>query len=196
MKLLDAGAYGIICPMINSRAECEAFVGACRYAPTGYRSFGPVRATWYAGADYFKHANETVITMGVSPEPQGTLDQGSRLPPQHPLAHQALVDRPDDGDAVELDPFFRQGSQAAGRAGAVRLTARSLHLPHPVTRPAGTVALKLRRRLSRRRFPRAPVGPDGHPGAGRRLRPPRCRPPAGGARQQKTRQVARKSQCR
>jgi 4-hydroxy-2-oxoheptanedioate aldolase len=65
MKLLDAGAYGIICPMINTRAECEAFVGACRYAPKGYRSFGPVRATWYGGADYFKHANETIITMAM-----------------------------------------------------------------------------------------------------------------------------------
>jgi 4-hydroxy-2-oxoheptanedioate aldolase len=65
MKLLDAGAYGIVCPMVNSRAECEAFVGACRYAPKGYRSFGPVRAVWYAGADYWKHANETVITMAM-----------------------------------------------------------------------------------------------------------------------------------
>ena len=36
MKMLDAGAYGVICPMINSRAECEAFVGACRYVPQGY----------------------------------------------------------------------------------------------------------------------------------------------------------------
>jgi 4-hydroxy-2-oxoheptanedioate aldolase len=65
MKLLDAGAYGIICPMINTRKDCEAFVGACRYAPQGYRSFGPVRATWYGGADYFKHANETLITMAM-----------------------------------------------------------------------------------------------------------------------------------
>ncbi len=65
MKMLDAGAYGIICPMINTRAECESFVGACRYPPRGYRSFGPVRATWYAGADYFKHANETLITMAM-----------------------------------------------------------------------------------------------------------------------------------
>ncbi len=65
MKLLDAGAYGIVCPMINSREECEAFVGACRYAPDGYRSFGPVRAAWYAGADYWQHANETVLTMAM-----------------------------------------------------------------------------------------------------------------------------------
>ena len=35
MKLLDAGAYGIICPMIETREECEAFVGACKYPPLG-----------------------------------------------------------------------------------------------------------------------------------------------------------------
>ncbi|MBL8674314.1 MAG: 2,4-dihydroxyhept-2-ene-1,7-dioic acid aldolase, partial [Rhodospirillales bacterium] len=40
MKMLDAGAMGVICPMINSRAECEAVVGACRYAPVGFRSVG------------------------------------------------------------------------------------------------------------------------------------------------------------
>src|SRR6202045_5496376 len=40
-KLLDAGAYGIICPMINSKAEVEALITACRYPPRGSRSFGP-----------------------------------------------------------------------------------------------------------------------------------------------------------
>lgn len=65
MKLLDAGAYGIICPMVNTRADAEAFVGACRYAPDGYRSFGPTRAVMYAGADYASHANETVVTLAM-----------------------------------------------------------------------------------------------------------------------------------
>ncbi len=66
MKMLDAGAYGIICPMVNSREECERFVQACRYPPQGYRSFGPTRATWYAGsADYWKHANDTVLTFAM-----------------------------------------------------------------------------------------------------------------------------------
>ena len=44
-KLLDAGAYGVICPMVNSKAEAEALVGACRYPPRGARSFGPNRAS-------------------------------------------------------------------------------------------------------------------------------------------------------
>ncbi len=65
MKMLDAGAYGIICPMINTRDEAERFVGACRYAPDGYRSFGPTRAVVYAGADYAVHANDTVLAIAM-----------------------------------------------------------------------------------------------------------------------------------
>ena len=65
MRLLDAGAYGIICPMVNSRAEAEKFVGACRYPPLGYRSLGPTRARVYAGADYAQHANDTIITLAM-----------------------------------------------------------------------------------------------------------------------------------
>jgi 4-hydroxy-2-oxoheptanedioate aldolase len=65
MKLLDAGAYGIICPMINSRAECEALVGAVRYAPKGFRSFGPTRAIWYAGADYATQANDNILAIAM-----------------------------------------------------------------------------------------------------------------------------------
>jgi 4-hydroxy-2-oxoheptanedioate aldolase len=47
MKVLDAGAIGVICPMINNREECTRFVEACRYAPDGYRSFGPLRVSRY-----------------------------------------------------------------------------------------------------------------------------------------------------
>ena len=65
MKMLDAGAYGIICPMVNTRKECEKFVGACRYAPEGYRSFGPARAAIYGGANYASEANSSVITLAM-----------------------------------------------------------------------------------------------------------------------------------
>ena len=65
MKMLDAGAYGVICPMVNNRADAEAFVGACRYPPQGYRSFGPTRAQLYGGADYQQYANEVVIAMAL-----------------------------------------------------------------------------------------------------------------------------------
>lgn len=65
MKMLDAGCYGIICPMVNNRSECEAFVGACRYPPIGYRSNGPTRARIYAGDDYAVESNSTVVTMAM-----------------------------------------------------------------------------------------------------------------------------------
>ena len=65
MKLLDAGAYAIVCPMINNRREAEAFVAACRYPPLGTRSFGPNRAVLYGGADYAQHANQIVVALAM-----------------------------------------------------------------------------------------------------------------------------------
>ena len=65
MKLLDAGAAGIICPMINSRQDAAAFVGACRYPPQGYRSYGPRRAMLDAGADYPERANDYVLAIAM-----------------------------------------------------------------------------------------------------------------------------------
>ena len=65
MRLLDAGCMGIICPMVNTRAEAERFVGACRYPPQGYRSLGPTRARLAYGMDYPRHANETVLTFAM-----------------------------------------------------------------------------------------------------------------------------------
>jgi len=44
MKALDAGAEGVIVPMVNSAEEARQAVGACRYAPAGFRSMGPIRA--------------------------------------------------------------------------------------------------------------------------------------------------------
>jgi 4-hydroxy-2-oxoheptanedioate aldolase len=63
MRALDAGAYGVICPNIDSAEECRRFVGACRYPPQGYRSFGPKRGLLYGGSDYVLHANDTVLTI-------------------------------------------------------------------------------------------------------------------------------------
>ena len=65
MRALDAGAYGVICPMINDAAECAAFVQACRYPPDGYRSSGPTRAAIYGGADYHAKANGEMLTFAM-----------------------------------------------------------------------------------------------------------------------------------
>ncbi|HEY2034601.1 MAG TPA: aldolase/citrate lyase family protein [Rhizomicrobium sp.] len=62
-RILDAGAYGVMCPTINTAEEAAHFVGAARYAPLGVRSAGPNRAVLYGGADYSARANETVLTI-------------------------------------------------------------------------------------------------------------------------------------
>ncbi|MBM7045673.1 HpcH/HpaI aldolase/citrate lyase family protein [Rhizobium lusitanum] len=65
MKALDAGAYGVICPMINSRAEAEALVSYVRYPPNGVRSFGPSRAAISAGANYGQEADDQVLCFAM-----------------------------------------------------------------------------------------------------------------------------------
>lgn len=65
MKSLDAGAYAVICPMINSREDAEKLVAYTHYAPQGTRSFGPVRALLYGGADYPQHANKTIVSFAM-----------------------------------------------------------------------------------------------------------------------------------
>ena len=82
MKILDAGVYGVICPMVNTRAQAEALVGACKYAPRGYRSWGPVRASIYAGTDYGDHANEDLIVMPMieTAEAVKNIDEILRVP--------------------------------------------------------------------------------------------------------------------
>jgi 4-hydroxy-2-oxoheptanedioate aldolase len=65
MKTLDAGAYGIICPMINSREDAQRLVSYTHYAPRGSRSVGPVRANLYGGSDYLGKANDTVVVFAM-----------------------------------------------------------------------------------------------------------------------------------
>ncbi len=63
MKVLDAGAYGVIVPLVNRRADAEAAVSACRFPPRGMRSHGPTRAVYYTGSDYFAHADEEILCI-------------------------------------------------------------------------------------------------------------------------------------
>lgn len=65
MKALDAGAYGVICPMVNTRDDAARLVAYTHYAPRGTRSFGPVRALLYGGADYPQHADDTIVAFAM-----------------------------------------------------------------------------------------------------------------------------------
>ena len=65
MKALDAGAYAVICPMVNTREQAQQLVSWTHYAPQGSRSFGPVRASIYGGADYPTEANRTIVAFAM-----------------------------------------------------------------------------------------------------------------------------------
>ncbi len=65
MKALDAGAYGIICPMINTGEEAAQFVSSMRYPPRGARSFGPTRVSFAAGANYPSEANDEMLAIAM-----------------------------------------------------------------------------------------------------------------------------------
>ncbi len=70
MAMLDAGAMGIICPMINTAEETASFVNSCLYPPLGYRSYGPLRAKAIY-TDYDEKANEEIITMAMIETKEG-----------------------------------------------------------------------------------------------------------------------------
>ena len=103
MKMLDAGAYGLICPLVNSAEEAERFAKACRYPPRGYRSSGPIRAMIYGGADYFDHADDTIVTFAMI-ETTGA------------LANLDAILAVEEVDAVYIGPSDLSLSLAANRA--------------------------------------------------------------------------------
>ncbi|MBM3925953.1 MAG: 2,4-dihydroxyhept-2-ene-1,7-dioic acid aldolase [SAR202 cluster bacterium] len=62
--VLDAGAMGVIVPMVNSKDDAEKAGRSCRYAPRGIRSIAAVRPMLaYGMDDYVKNANDEVICL-------------------------------------------------------------------------------------------------------------------------------------
>ena len=65
-RVLDAGAWGVVVPMVNSRAEAERAVEAARYHPLGQRSVGGGRHAMSfetTAAEYYRHANDEVLLV-------------------------------------------------------------------------------------------------------------------------------------
>lgn len=76
-KMLDAGAHGVIVPMVNTAAEAEAAVTSVRYAPRGARSYGPTVAGMRVDGPYVEWAeqNIAVIPMIETAEAVANLDE-------------------------------------------------------------------------------------------------------------------------
>lgn len=76
LHALDAGAQGVMAPMINSVADAEALVCAVKYPPKGVRSFSPYRAGFVAGTRDIGALNDWTIACGQieTKEALGNLD--------------------------------------------------------------------------------------------------------------------------
>ena len=108
-KLLDAGAEGVIVPMVNSASEAVAVVRACRYPPAGARSFGPT-IVGMRHDDYLSHAKENiaVIPMIETAEAISNLDAIVAVPgidavyvgPADLSVSLGLAPRNNDGEAT------------------------------------------------------------------------------------------------
>ena len=137
MKALDAGAYGVIVPMINSRADAEQAVAACRYPPAGNRSFGPVRAALHGGREaYAKDANDQIACIAMVETAQGleNLDEIAATPgldgiyigPNDLALAIGLAPRGDNDDPAHAEAVHRIQAACGKRGVAVGVHASSL----------------------------------------------------------------------
>ena len=123
-RLLDAGASGIICPMVSSVAEAQSLVAACRYPPVGNRSIGPIRARLVFGDSYVAEANDGVLAIAMIETPGGLerLDAIARVPgidglfagPSDIASSLGRPPRMDTDDAVVVEALGRIAESAVG----------------------------------------------------------------------------------
>ena len=142
-RLLDAGASGIICPMVSSVAEAQLLVTACRYPPIGNRSIGPIRARLLFGDDYVAKANDGVLAVAMIETPGGLeqLDAIARVPgldgvfagPSDIASNLGRAPRMDPDDAVVVEALGRIARSAieagimAGLACETSAYAKRMH---------------------------------------------------------------------
>ena len=73
-RVLDAGAHGIVVPMVNTVEEAKIAIAAAKYPPTGNRSVGGVLHALNfdtTAGDYFEHANDQVLVVLQTESPEG-----------------------------------------------------------------------------------------------------------------------------
>jgi 4-hydroxy-2-oxoheptanedioate aldolase len=130
-RVLDAGALGVIVPMVNSADEARAVVRACRYPPRGDRSFGPARAAFSAGPRYFANANDAVacIPMIETRQAVESIDEILSVP-----GVDAVYVGPNDlsltlgqGPGLENDGAYREAYQRIAKACAAHGVTAGIH---------------------------------------------------------------------
>lgn len=77
-RTLDAGAMGVVIPMVCSAEEAQAAVEACKYPPDGIRSAGGGRWRYSYGVDFLQRANDEIICI-VMIEHQVAVDRAKEI---------------------------------------------------------------------------------------------------------------------
>ena len=125
-RVLDAGALGVVIPMIQSAEDARRAVAACLYPPAGSRSFGPIRVGLRDGPGYFANANArvAVIPMIETAEALAEVDEIAATPGVDALfvgpfdLSIALGLPPGDNDGHPIfDAAIARVSAAAARSG-------------------------------------------------------------------------------
>lgn len=64
-RVMDAGAHGIVVPMVNSAQDARDAVSATRYAPNGIRGVGLARAQGYGSkfSEYLEWQKESAVVI-------------------------------------------------------------------------------------------------------------------------------------
>lgn len=73
-RVLDAGAFGIVVPMVNTVDQAQDAIAAAKYPPTGTRSLGgTLHALNFGGTpgDYYRHANDEILVVLQTESPEG-----------------------------------------------------------------------------------------------------------------------------
>jgi len=127
-RALDAGAHGILAPMINNAEEAKRLVASCRYPPLGVRSWGPTRAlasyntveannaikviAMIETADAIKNLDEILDVEGLDGAFIGPCDLSISLgaPP---------LSNPTAPHVVEAITKTREGCQKRGKIGMI-----------------------------------------------------------------------------
>ena len=122
---LDAGADGVLVPMVRTAEEAARIVAVTKFPPAGSRSFGPLRASRYytRTRDYFRSANDEVVVALIleTPEAVTELEAIAAVP-----GVDAIYMGPKDlALGLGIDPFGHdpQLDEIAGRLVAVTRAA-------------------------------------------------------------------------
>jgi 4-hydroxy-2-oxoheptanedioate aldolase len=140
-RVLDAGAWGIVVPMVDTVEQAKIAIAAAKYPPVGNRSLGGGMHSLNfdcSSADYFKRANDEVLVVLQTESPRGVANAEEiySLPGVDaifigPVDLRAQMRKPDGSEAT--DEAFEEMIQRVIAIGKKVGTPTGMHVMDPQT---------------------------------------------------------------